>query len=370
MVDEPAPVSAPVTGEVPQSDRALSLTWLTYVDSGSPMGLQTYETSVMSALSALEQDRWRFRRRTVASLRSTQRADRRVPMGALAAAPSPAARALGRWVGRGGDRTHRFDLRLPPAGAGEVVTVHDLPPLRFPDEGHLPPWSASSARRARAVICPSEFAAQEVHELLGVRQTVVIPNGVDADKGHDLPLSAGDREVLGLSGRMYVLHAGGATARKNLAALAAAWQRAAPLVPDHELVLAGPSDPRRDRAFAGLERVRLLGFQPRQRIRQLMVGASCVVVPSIYEGFGLPALEAMSAGTPVLVSRRGALPEVCGDAALLCEPNGDDLAQALVSLLADESLQDQLRRRGATRAEHFTWERSARLHLEAYDRYL
>src|SRR4051794_33157164 len=118
-----------------------SITWATFAGAGrSPMGLQHYESQVLEALSRTATAEWSFATRRVASIRSDVAADVRVPMGLLARASPSAARAVGRWAYRGARLVHRFDLRLPPPVVPEVVTVHDLPPLRFTDEGQLAPW--------------------------------------------------------------------------------------------------------------------------------------------------------------------------------------------------------------------------------------
>lgn len=346
------------------------LLWGTFADKPTPMGLQTYEAAVMVALSALPQQRWSFQRRTVSAMRAVPGGHVRLPLGALEHGGAGVALALGRLAFRGAEAVHRFDLRLPPAPGAEVVTVHDLPPLRFTDEGGLPPWSRATARRARAVIAPSAFAAEEIVDLLAVENVVVVPNGVDPTIARSLPLTAAERLEVGLRHPRYVLHAGGATARKNLNNLAHAWRLLAPFVPDCELVLVGPPDARRDRAFGGLPRVVRLGFRDHGFVGRLMASAACVVVPSLYEGFGLPALEAMSVGTPVVAAARGALPEVCGDAARLCEPSPGGLREALGDVLQDGGLVADLAALGPVRAAAFTWERSAAMHLEVYDRYL
>lgn len=346
------------------------LAWATFADTAQPMGLQTYESAVTEALLAQDAPGWTFERRTISSARAGGAADVRLPMRLLTRSPSPVASAMGRWAYRGCDVVHRFDLRLPPAPTAEVVTVHDLPPLRFRDEGSLPAWSGSTLRRARVVITPSAFAAAEVSTLLGIDSTVVIPNGVSRLVPDSPGLGEVERRSLALDRPRYVLHAGGATERKNLTSLARAWSLLASRVPDCELALAGPQDARRDAAFAGVPQVRLLGYCDRAQVGRLMASAACVVVPSVYEGFGLPALEAMAVGTPVVAADRGALPEVCGDAAVLCDPSPEGLVEALEQVLGDRSLQDALAAAGRARARHFTWERSAALHLETYDRFL
>lgn len=343
------------------------LVWASFARTGLPMGMQHYEHHLMMSLNALN-THWTFTHRPVTSLRSHGRGVH-LPLRSLERGPAWWARAAGRVAYGNSAHVHRLDLRLPPAHGPEVVTVHDLPPLRFPDEGHLPEWSVSTSRRARAVIVPSQFAANEVSELLGVNNIVVIPNGVDAAFRDAQALDASAWEAMGLPER-FVLHAAGATQRKNLQGLSDAWRLLAPNEPDVGLVLVGPGDPRREAAFSGLDRVRILDYLPPERVARLMASAELVVVPSAYEGFGLPALEAMAVGTPVVASDRGALPEVCSDAAVLVPPTPEGLARGLRSALNDGDLRSACVIRGKERAAIFSWEASARGHLACYDTYL
>jgi glycosyltransferase involved in cell wall biosynthesis len=261
---------------------------------------------------------------------------------------------------------HRFDLRLPARLGREVVTVHDLPPLRFQDEGRLSPAALASARTAVGVICPSEFAAEEVRALLRPRFVWVVPNGVSGEIGRAEPLPSGELAAHGIKGRL-VLHAGGATTRKNLDTLAVAWRRVAAGCPDTILVMCGPPHPRREHLFAGIPNARYLGHLSPGRAARLMRSAAAVVVPSLYEGFGLPALEGMAAGVPVVAAERGALPEVCGDAALLVPPTAEGIADGLVEVLTDEARAAALRTRGPERAAAFTWSRAADATLAIYE---
>jgi alpha-1,3-rhamnosyl/mannosyltransferase len=243
--------------------------------------------------------------------------------------------------------------------------VHDLPPLRFHDEGTLPRWSVTTARDARLIICPSAFAADEAATLLGAERIRIVPNGVARHFFDAAPFSVTELAALGIEGP-FVLHAGGATRRKNLEGLAAAWREVAKQIPGIRLALVGPPDSRRDQAFSGSPRTVRLGHRHAGDVARLMTSAALVVVPSTYEGFGLPALEAMAAGVPVLAARAGALPEVCGDAALLAGPDPGGLAAGIQELVEDADLRGELVKRGRERARDFTWERSARGHLEAY----
>jgi glycosyltransferase involved in cell wall biosynthesis len=279
-----------------------------------------------------------------------------------------AAFAMGSLTYRTRHLVHRFDLRLPPAGR-EVVTVHDLPPRRFADEGVVPRSAAESLKRAHAVICPSQFAASEVRELLGAERLTVIPYGVSAAFRDVESANVEELHRLGIT-QPYFIHAAGATERKNLPALAAAWRHVVVLHPEAALVLCGPPDPRRTQAFDGMPRVHLLGYQTPETVARLTAASAAVVVPSLYEGFGLPALEGMACGVPVVAARRGALPEVCADAALLVEPDADGLAEGLHRVLSDDALSQHLGSAGRQRAAGFTWERAAHEHLALYERAL
>jgi glycosyltransferase involved in cell wall biosynthesis len=322
------------------------------------MGQQLYESQLLEYLPATGQ---RVRACRVRSMRSTLPADARAPLHALSRAPAAVQHAAARFLYGPAALVHRCDLRLP-AARHEVVTVHDLAPLRFPDEGEIPPGAADSLRRARAVIAPSQFAADEIRELFGV-DAQVIHNGLDPAVWSEVPASVLDD--IDVPAR-FVLHSGGVTKRKNLGALADAWNLVCAAHPDVELVLCGPPDSRRVGLFADLPRVRLLGKVPRPVHLALMSAASVVVVPSTYEGFGFPALEAMARGTAVVAANRASLPEICGDVALLCDPTADGLAEALSNLLADDRKRAELAARGPNQAAPFTWERNARAHADVY----
>lgn len=157
------------------------ITWATFAGAAStPMGLQHYELQILEALAARPNNDWSFVTRRVGSVRSRGKADVHLEMGILKDAHPAVARGLGRWAYRGARLVHRFDLRLPPAHVPEILTIHDLPPLRFTDEGELPRWSITTARDARLIVCPSAFAAAEVSALLAIEpaKVVVVPNGV------------------------------------------------------------------------------------------------------------------------------------------------------------------------------------------------
>jgi alpha-1,3-rhamnosyl/mannosyltransferase len=341
-----------------------SVAWVT-LGSAHPMGQQHAESFLQRELRQRAQDGWVFTSRRVVSLRSRDRGVR-LPLRAVAAAPSLAAGLVGQFAYGRARLAHRFDLRLPPRLGPEVVTVHDLPPLRFPDEGHLSQRAIASARAAVGVICPSQFAADEVTTLLRPRRVWVIPNGVGEEVARAVPMGAGELAARGIGGP-YVLHAGGATARKNLDALAGAWKLVAARCPGVTLVLCGPPHPRRDGLFAGLPAVRYLGHLEPAAVARLLRSAAAVVVPSLYEGFGLPALEGMAAGVPVVAADQGALPEVCGTAALLTPATAGGIADGLVEVLDDGARAAELRAQGPVRAADFSWSSAADATLAVYE---
>ncbi|HEX6025568.1 MAG TPA: glycosyltransferase family 1 protein [Solirubrobacter sp.] len=242
----------------------------------------------------------------------------------------------------------------PVAARNVVVVIHDAAPLRHPGwysglyaavQRRLLPLIA---RRARRVITVSEFSRAELAELLGV-DAHVVPGGVDprfAPRDDDAPRD-----------RPYVLTVASHTARKNLSALVPAAQALAREGVD--LLVAGGHRPQ-FAAEANLAPLKLLGHVPDDDLPALYAGAEAFVLPSVYEGFGLPVLEAMASGTPVVAANTTALPETCGGAAWLVEPEPEALRDALTRLLADDAERARLRELGLERARQFTWERTAR----------
>jgi glycosyltransferase involved in cell wall biosynthesis len=253
---------------------------------------------------------------------------------------------------------------LAPLAAGRrnVVLIHDVAALRRP-EAYGRVYAAyqrrllpAVARKARRVITVSEFSRAEIAELLGVPRAgiEVAPNGVDArfSPGAD-PAPAAER--FGLD-RPYVLAVGTRSARKNLGALSQASRRLGEL--GVELVVAGSARGylRGEEPPEGLRR---LGYVEDPLLPGLYAGARALAMPSLHEGFGLPCLEAMAAGVPVVAARSGALPETCGDAALLVEPEPEALADALVAAATNAELRERLSRAGTARAARFGWDAAA-----------
>jgi glycosyltransferase involved in cell wall biosynthesis len=244
----------------------------------------------------------------------------------------------------------------PLCFAGNVVVIHDAVALTHP-EWFSPVYAAwhrralpAVARGALRVITVSEFSRAEIAETTGV-EAVVVAGGVDERfrPGAD---AAGARAALGLD-RPYVLTVAGEGARKNLAVLGAT----ARALDERglELVAAGSRRAHHGPSL-GIDGIRHLGYVDDALLPGLYAGASAFVLPSLHEGFGLPCLEAMASGVPVVAADRGALPETCGDAALLVEPRRPDLvAEAVLAALDD----DALGARGVARAAGFTWAATA-----------
>lgn len=332
----------------------------------APMGAQVYEREIAARAGSTLGPDWRVDHLTVRSLRSPLAGDRRLPMAWLARASPRTRRAAGRALYRQGGVIHRMGLLLPPPPEPEVITIHDAVAWRFPDESAPIPAAVVEARRAAAVVCVSHFSAAEVSEVLGVAEPHVVYNGVDPRYAQATPLSAGRLLELGIN-RPYVLHAGGASTRKNLEGLAEAWPRIRSAHQDVSLVLSGPPHERRSRLFSHLSGALLLGRVPDADMPGLVAGAAVVVVPSLYEGFGLPALEAMAAGVPVVAADTSALPEVVGSDGILVPPTGEGLADGVTwALTHDRDILTNVQR-GRRRASEFTWERSARGHAAVWE---
>lgn len=277
--------------------------------------------------------------------------------------------AIERWTGAL-DVVHGPNFVVPPARrAAEVVTVHDLTAWRFPElvdraTAQYPALVARAVARGAWVHTPSRTVADEVVERLGADpdRVVAILNGAPdlgpAGAGRD---AATGRSIAGAEG--YVLAVGTVEPRKDLAGLVRAFDLAAAEIDDVRLVLAGPDGwgaEALEWARAGAhhgDRIMRLGWVDDDQRAALLRGATVVAYPSVYEGFGLVPLEAMSAGVPVVTTRAGAIPEVVGDAAELVDV-GDTaaLAAALVRVLGDDARRAQLVAAGHRRLEDFSWD--------------
>jgi glycosyltransferase involved in cell wall biosynthesis len=284
------------------------------------------------------------------------------------------------------DVFHGTDFALPPAlGLPRVVTIHDLAFLTHPQYATTPLARylmrvvPRSLRRADAIIAVSETTADDIVACYGVardRITVIMP-GVDASFAPVV-----DRQALATIDARYrlehplALAVGTIEPRKRYDHLIAAFAQARrqPGGP-RMLAIAGRRGWLYDSVFQAVEehrvadKVRFLDYVPEDDLVALYSTADVLAMPSAYEGFGIPVIEAMACGAPVVCSDGGALPEAAGDAALIV-PVDDiaSLADALVAVTSETSHQEAMRVKGLARAAEFTWERVARRHLEVYHR--
>ncbi len=261
----------------------------------------------------------------------------------------------------------------------QVTIVHDILPLFFPKEFPRQQWYfrifvPRVLRGSSAVIADSEQTRNDVIRVYGLDSSLVFAIVPGIDHARFAPQPRAQDTILERFGlRRYVLYVGNLLPHKNVGGLLEALARAGDGV---ALVIAGYRDPRywpelarQAERLSVANRVRWLDFVPAEVLPALYGGAEAVVVPSLYEGFGLPVLEAMACGTPVVASRAGGLPEAAGDAALLVDP-GDTyaLAAALRQLINDEAVREKLRERGLARAAHFRWNETAKRVLEVIAR--
>ncbi len=252
------------------------------------------------------------------------------------------------------------------ASVPQVTVLHDLIPLAFPTQYPRQQWYfrhfvPAILRRSRMVVAVSEATRQHGAATYGLpaERTCVIP------PGYDRALFGTEGPVVDDGGAPAVLFVGNLLPHKNVPrlidALAIVSRRSAV-----RLVIAGWG---RQREVARLEAraraagvtMELLSYVPAEQLAALYRGARVVVVPSLAEGFGLTALEAMASGTPVVASNTTSLPEVVGDAGLMVDPRDPEaIAEAIVRILTDDALHKELRARGIARAVTFSWERTAR----------
>jgi glycosyltransferase involved in cell wall biosynthesis len=317
---------------------------------------------------------WKDRFIRPAELAGATIVDRRVPVKILNFAwhrlEWPAAETLG---GGPFDVTHSsHPLLLPARDAAQLVTIHDLNFLGHPERTRAeirrdyPALVRSHALRADRIVVPSAYTAGEVQRLLEVppdRISVCAP-GAPAWEPRSPRAPAGT----------YVLFLGTLEPRKNVGALLDAYEllsRRRHLPP---LVLAGRTT---DAAQGWLERLerpplrglaRHVGYVDPSRRREIYAGALMLVQPSFEEGFGLPVLEAMTVGVPVVAANRGSLPEVLGGAGLLVEPDAPQGIADAIERVLDHPLAAEMAARGLERARSFTWTGAAERMLEAYRR--
>jgi glycosyltransferase involved in cell wall biosynthesis len=268
-------------------------------------------------------------------------------------------------------RLERTSILWSPANTGpllvrnQALTIHDLSPLEHPE------WFRTGfamwyrlflpvlARRVEKVFTPSEYVRQKVIQRFGIPHVTVTPNGVDHSLFHP-GAKQGHIEVP----PCYVLFVGTLEPRKNLRILLDAWNESKDHVRDMWLLITGVTGTvfKTVNVSHDVERVRFLGYVDDKTLAGLYANATLFVLPSQDEGFGLPALEAMASGTPVIVSDGGALPEVVGDAGLtFCLSDIHTLTGTLKECLSNSRLRAEFTERGLERAAKFSWQKTAEI---------
>ena len=262
----------------------------------------------------------------------------------------------------------------------QVIVVHDLLPLRFPQEyprqqyyfRYLVP---AMLNRARAIIAVSESTRRDLLMLYSLQASKiqVVPDGYDQGRYRVGLMAQATQQNYGLA--PYLLYVGNLLPHKNLHRLLQAFALISGRFP-HTLVIAGRKDRRyypsleaEARALGVQERVRFLDYVPAADLPALYAAADVFVFPSLYEGFGLPILEAMACGVPVIAAHTGSMPEVAGDAAMLVNP--DDvpaIAMAMESVLGNTGMREGMRRRGLMRASQYSWAKTAMMILKILER--
>ena len=333
----------------------------TYSLGDSPTGVAVYSREILSGVAGAHPEvRFDFCYRPHRYLRALSEHlpanCRRVPL----------QEPLGPWGCR---LFHGLNQRLPRLRLRRTVaTFHDL--FVIAGDYSTPEFRARFAAQAReaasadAIIAVSAFTATQVEQLLGVERSRI----------HVIHHGARRRTVPRVQRRNVILHVGAIQKRKNVERLVEAFET---LPPGWELVLAGGAGFGASRILERIEAssrrsaIHVLGYVSEARLAEWYAAARAFAFPSLDEGFGMPVLDAMASGVPVMTSNRSALPEVAGDAAILVDPeNTGEIASALLRLTSDETLRKDLELRGRRRAETFTWEAAVRKTWQLYQQML
>jgi glycosyltransferase involved in cell wall biosynthesis len=348
-------------------------------------GIARYTHAILDALAALDQST------QYSVLHSRKHTDSLLPGPNFRRVNlwTPSHNRLEKWalsaeiIRLGLDVLHTTDFIPPLWGAKRfVITVHDLNFLHYPQfltadsRRYYNNQITRAVQQADHILSVSEATRQDLIDMLDVPadKITVHPEGVEAafqplpentvnQTLHDLGLTAG-----------YILFVGTLEPRKNIPGLLEAYHKLRGELPDAPpLVLAGRRGWLYDEIFARIDDLKLgehviwLEGPPQSVMPALYNGAYMLVTPSFYEGFGLPALEAMYCGTPAVVANRSSLPEVVGEAGILVDPDEpDDIAAGISRLLTDSALYDRLCQASLQQAKHFTWQQSAAVIWDVY----
>lgn len=278
---------------------------------------------------------------------------------------------------------HEPNILPLPFDGPTVITVHDLSWIRFP-EAHPPErvramnkYFQPGLERAALILTDSEFVKSELIEVFGVKPEHIRPVLLGVEKlfhprspEQTYSLLNAHRLIYG----QYLLAVGTLEPRKNLAVALQAFMQLAPgMRKRFPMVLVGMKGwhtsalEQQIAPLVAAGEVRQLGYLPREDLAKIIAGATTLIYPSIYEGFGLPPLEAMACGVPVIASNVSSLPEVVGDTGLLIDPHDvDGVARAIKTLVEDPELRQQLARKALERSAMFTWGRCVEETVDSY----
>ncbi len=290
-----------------------------------------------------------------------------------------------KFFGSDADITHFFNYIVPPKVSGKtVVTVHDMVYKTFPETVRgrtrymLETGLKRSMKRADLIVTDSEFSRTEIIKYFPQweKKLRVVPCGVDRNRFHpveDQIRIDETKKLLGID-RDYFLYLGTLEPRKNLRRLAVAYNEFRKGKAEYPcLVLAGGKGWLNQELMNTIKElelesdIKMVSYVPEDHICTLMSGALSFVFPSIYEGFGMPPLEAMACGVPVLTTHAASLPEVVGDCAMICSPyHTDEMTDCLEKLYLDSKLRHELSVAGSKRARLFSWENAAAILYDVY----
>jgi glycosyltransferase involved in cell wall biosynthesis len=281
------------------------------------------------------------------------------------------------------DLYHGTNFRLRGRGRkGNIVTIHDLAFRHYPHflkkkfGQFLSFWKTRrDVQEADRVIAVSQHTAHDVieHFKIDKERVKVVYHGVGDEFRPDVPGESivEIKKKYQISTPKYILWVGTLEPRKNLPTLIEAYSKLKSIHSEYTLVLGGglgwQYQDILNMALSLGNRIQITGYLPQRDLIPLYAGASLFVYPSLYEGFGMPLLEAMASGVPIVASRTSSIPEVIGDAGVLVDPlRISDIREAILKLLQDSSLRSSFREKGIQRAKEFTWERAAQETLKIY----
>lgn len=264
-----------------------------------------------------------------------------------------------------------------------VVTFHDMIFFLYPEmygrfrQQFFTTMMRLSARRANAILTDSQSTADDLHQILGTPENKIFPVLLACDKNYQPVTDLTQVEQIcasyGLPSNQYFLYVGVLEPRKNIPVLLQSLRNLLDHGFKHSLVITGKKGWMFDEIFATVKRLQLdshvifTGYVPEEHLPYLYTGCTASIYPSLYEGFGMPVLEALACGSPVITSNISSMPEITADAALLVDPRSvDQLTAAMERMLSEGGLREKMKNQALARAAKFSWEKTAQETLEIY----